>query len=486
MRTPRLRMMLVVTMMGAMAWGCASVGDPGPADTAKAVPAPTPEEEVVAVLTDFHTALKGSDVDDAMVAYSNQYRTPQGGDKSSVRVFLEGMMAQGAFSDTMVDMGACKVVVTGDTATARPVTYQSSWGRSAWEYRLGREPDGIWRITRSGEAQAPPVLAPEQQVLGVLADFHGALEAGDVDKVMQAVSQNFRDSQGGDKAAVQGVIENLVAQGSFAGVTVDMDDCAITVTRENAVAAPVIYESSMGRSAREYRLNRESDGSWRITSSEEVPVAAAVDSSGLNVPPPGFTALFNGRDFNGWQLNAAARSLWSVEDGVLTSLGPAKDFAGALITEKKYRDFVFTADFRMRTVSDSGIWFRGWPCDVPRDPPDGRCGEQVNLGMGWMGHPMFFHFLPKHVTLREDQKPRIKHVRPETGKWYTIQLRVVGATLSVAVDGDVILDRYEYPKGFLSMEPGEISLQKHDSREMDGQVSNAPIEFRNVFVKEIY
>jgi len=257
------------------------------------------------------------------------------------------------------------------------------------------------------------------------------------------------------------------------------------VNGDSAVAEPVVYRSAMGSTAREYRLNREPDGIWRITSSEEAPVGAPVDSSGLNVPPPGFTALFNGRDFSGWRLNDAARALWSVEDGVLTSLGPAKDFAGALITESKYRDFVFTADFRMRTVSDSGIWFRGWPCDVPRETPGGRCGEQVNLGMGWMGHPMFFHFLPEHVTLREDQKPKIKHVRPQVGKWHTIQLTLVGRTLSVAVDGDVILDRYEYPEGFLSMEPGEIGLQKHDSREMDGEMSNAPIEFRNVFVKEL-
>ena len=61
--------------------------------------------------------------------------------------------------------------------------------------------------------------------------------------------------------------------------------------------------------------------------------------------------------------------------------------------------------------------------------------------MGWMGHPMFLHFLPSHVTLREDQKPKIKHVRPETGKWHTIQFTVVGNILLVTILEDIPVKR---------------------------------------------
>jgi hypothetical protein len=39
----------------------------------------------------------------------------------------------------------------------------------------------------------------------------------------------------------------------------------------------------------------------------------------LNVPPEGFTALFNGKDFTGWHTPPLVREYWSIEDGVLKS-----------------------------------------------------------------------------------------------------------------------------------------------------------------------
>jgi hypothetical protein len=41
----------------------------------------------------------------------------------------------------------------------------------------------------------------------------------------------------------------------------------------------------------------------------------------LNVPPPGFTALFNGRDFTGWRMSPQAKGMWLIEDRVLKSPG---------------------------------------------------------------------------------------------------------------------------------------------------------------------
>ena len=204
----------------------------------------------------------------------------------------------------------------------------------------------------------------------------------------------------------------------------------------------------------------------------------------LNVPPEGFTALFNGKDFTGWQMTTRALEAWFVEDGMLRSLGGFGDFSADLISEGKYRDFVFLADYRMQTTSDSGIGFRGWPSGVPREAGV-RIGEQVNLGSGWMGHPMMFHYLPENTKVTEDQHPKVKHISPEIGVWHTIKLTLIGKTLSIEVDGEVILDEFEYPEGTLNLEPGIISLQKHKMWEYDGKMSNCPIEYRNVFIKEI-
>lgn len=85
----------------------------------------------------------------------------------------------------------------------------------------------------------------------------------------------------------------------------------------------------------------------------------------LNVPPDGFTALFNGKDFTGWQLSPLAHETWSIEDGILKSHGGFTDYSATLVTEKKYRDFVLLADYREPSMSVSGIWFRGWPAGLP-------------------------------------------------------------------------------------------------------------------------
>ena len=91
----------------------------------------------------------------------------------------------------------------------------------------------------------------------------------------------------------------------------------------------------------------------------------AVAQEKLNVPPEGFKALFNGKDFTGWQLSPLAHETWSIEDGILKSHGGFTDYSATLVTEKKYRDFVLLADYREPSMSVSGIWFRGWPAGLP-------------------------------------------------------------------------------------------------------------------------
>lgn len=63
----------------------------------------------------------------------------------------------------------------------------------------------------------------------------------------------------------------------------------------------------------------------------------------------------------------------------------------------------------------------------------------------------------------------------------------VWADWATEYDGEIILDRFEYPEGILSTEPGVIRLQKHAwvKDEKTSKINGCPIEFRNVFIKEI-
>lgn len=206
----------------------------------------------------------------------------------------------------------------------------------------------------------------------------------------------------------------------------------------------------------------------------------------LNVPPEGFTALFNGKDFAGWRAHPKVKEMWSIEDGVLKSHGLLEQWGADLVTEKEYRDYVLMADFRMPAKSDSGIHFRDLaPAMI------GQFGhaEQFNIrSKGGMGHLESFQHLPEGMKLAEEQLPQVRYIDPEIGVWHTVKLTVVGKNLTAEFDGEVILDRFEYPEGILSAKPNAIRFQKHRFTDGDkpGEKNPCPIEYRNLFIKEIY
>jgi hypothetical protein len=114
-------------------------------------------------------------------------------------------------------------------------------------------------------------------------------------------------------------------------------------------------------------------------------LAAGADSSSSDAatvkPPPGFTALFNGKDLTGFRggdtfdhrkllaMPAAEREAqiakwtdtmkghWTVENGELVN-----DGQGAYATtEKDYGDFELLVEYKTVPKADSGIYLRGCP-----------------------------------------------------------------------------------------------------------------------------
>ena len=210
--------------------------------------------------------------------------------------------------------------------------------------------------------------------------------------------------------------------------------------------------------------------------------------SKLNVPPEGFRALFNGKDLTGWHTPPLVKEYWSIEDGVLKSPGLIESWGASLSTKKSYRDFILMLDFRMPTISDSGINFRRL---IPEIPGFGDM-EQFNLrSKGGMGHLESYYFLPKPIAekvgLKEEEKPHLRHIDPEVGVWHTVKLTIKGRTFSAEYDGEVIHDNFEYHDWMLNMEPAPIRLQKHIVVHGDnlGAENPCPIEYRNIFIKEL-
>ena len=239
-------------------------------------------------------------------------------------------------------------------------------------------------------------------------------------------------------------------------------------------------------------LHRISDaddrlGTWRVflvvflVMLSQGPSLYAGEKPGkVNVAPEGFISLFNGRDLTGWRVHPKVKDMWSVENGVLKANGPLTQWVPDIETVKTYRDFVLLIDYRMATISDSGVFIRGL---VPVLGIGRR--EQIDLGSGRMGHPLSFHYLTPEIRLEKNEYPRVEHVRPKIGVWHTLKVTLVGKTLSIEVDGKMILREFEYPEGMLSMKPSAIGLQKHVRGKMNGKMSDMPIEFRNIFIKEL-
>jgi len=119
-----------------------------------------PMREVTAVLAGFQTAWEAQDVDKVMAAYSDEYSDSSGADKSSVRAFYSGLVAQGKLQETAMDLKRCGIAVDGDSATAAPVIYSSAAAKTWSRYTLEKEADGVWRIVNSEQTYVIPEGSP--------------------------------------------------------------------------------------------------------------------------------------------------------------------------------------------------------------------------------------------------------------------------------------------------------------------------------------
>lgn len=233
----------------------------------------------------------------------------------------------------------------------------------------------------------------------------------------------------------------------------------------------------------------ESEGSevlFRNVRIKELPSSGTNDTARED---EGFVSLYGGVDFEGWKFGPEHEGHWKAQDWTISFDGEGAD----LWSEKSFKDFVLIADWRwvnggeaamrpvilpsgevekdasgndvMREVldaGDSGIYLRGssksqvniwcWPCgsgEVYGYRTDGSMPAEVRAG----------------VTPREVADAPI-------GQWNRFVITMKGELLTVELNGKVVIENARLPG---VAEEGPIALQMH----------HAPIEFANVFVKEL-
>ena len=207
-------------------------------------------------------------------------------------------------------------------------------------------------------------------------------------------------------------------------------------------------------------------------------------------PPPGFTAIFNGRDLAGFrggstfdhrkllELPEADRSAqiakwtetmrahWRVENGELINDGSG-DYA---TTEKDYGDFELLLEYKTVPRADSGIYLRGVPQVQIWDwTEEAKFNLGADKGSGglWNNSPG-----------AAGKDPLVRADKP-FGEWNQFRIRMVGARVSVWLNGQAVVDHALLENFYDRKTPvparGPIQLQTHGGE----------IRWRNLYVRGI-
>lgn len=153
--------------------------------------------------------------------------------------------------------------------------------------------------------------------------------------------------------------------------------------------------------------------------------------------------LFNGKDLSGWIPDNPAKNHWKVEDGVLVN-----EAAGANIrTKRQFNDFKLHIEYNCPQDGNSGVYLRGrYEVQVEYEPA-GTDDKYHSMGS-------IYGFIAPAVD-----------VSPRPGQWESYDVTLVGRTVTVIRDGQLIIDHKEIPGitgGALNShegEPGPIYLQ---------------------------
>ena len=161
----------------------------------------------------------------------------------------------------------------------------------------------------------------------------------------------------------------------------------------------------------------------------------AAGSAALAQPGSPATALFNGRNLDGWEIVNGGP--FTVEDGVLKVNGGS----GWLRSRDTFGDFVLTMEFRfLEPEAPSGIFVRTGPTsnDDENGWPDNgyqvQCMDTAtgDIPLGQLmpyGAPPFEHEFDREALLRA-YKP--------TGEWHTYEITAEGENLWVRLNGELI------------------------------------------------
>jgi len=159
--------------------------------------------------------------------------------------------------------------------------------------------------------------------------------------------------------------------------------------------------------------------------------------------------LFNGKDITGWTIHGTEK--WYVDKGeLICESGPDKQY-GYLSTNKNYKNFILTLQFKQEANGNSGVFFRsqipegvkisGWQAEVaPLGQHTG--GIYESYGREWLIKPDSAHE---------------KYLKPD--EWNTYKIKADGDQVTTWLNGHMMCDMKDEK---IVQGEGFIALQIHE------------------------
>ncbi|QJD78032.1 3-keto-disaccharide hydrolase [Spirosoma rhododendri] len=158
--------------------------------------------------------------------------------------------------------------------------------------------------------------------------------------------------------------------------------------------------------------------------------------------------LFNGKNLDGWKVYGTEK--WYVDNGeLICESGPDKKY-GYLLTDKFYKNFDLSLQFKQEANGNSGVFFRstvdgtkvkGWQVEVA--PPNHDTGGiYESYGRNWL------------VQIPDEKENILK-----PGEWNTLRIVANGDHVQTYLNGQEMVDLKDEKIGDGE---GGIALQIHD------------------------
>ncbi len=202
----------------------------------------------------------------------------------------------------------------------------------------------------------------------------------------------------------------------------------------------------------------------------------------------GWTLLFDGSSFTNWHgYNLTGiPDCWIIEDQSLTMTTEGGAESQDIITDKTYKDFAFTAEFKLTIGANSGIIFQVKEDTLYKFPYETGPEFQVIDHENW---PEPLEELQTCGANYAMFPPRVKPFKP-VGEWNRLLIVVKGNKVTQILNGEVTVEYEKYSDEWTKLrnsgkwadypdygkyDEGHISLQNHGTK----------VWYRNIMIKEL-